>query len=46
MEQNLVLKVLEKELKQQEDISQKIYETLNNRVYKQPKQRSTVVSSL
>jgi hypothetical protein len=45
MEQNLVLKVLEKELKQQESISQKIYETLNQRVYKATKRPAAVTAN-
>lgn len=44
LEQNIVLKVLEQELKQQEEISQKIYETLNSRVYRPLATRVTVVT--
>lgn len=44
MEQNLVLKVLEKELSQQEEISQKIFDTLNSKVYRPVGNRHTIVT--
>lgn len=44
MEANLVLKVLEKELKSQQDIAQKIFETMKNKVFRPVANRHTVVT--